>query len=46
MGVEVMELLHQLKKEDGRAIVMVTPNEEQAKKTSRTVRFSDGRQIG
>ena len=41
----VMELLHQLNKEDGRTIVMVTHNEEQAKQTSRTVRFFDGRQV-
>lgn len=45
MGAEVMELLHQLNKEDGRTIVMVTHNEEQAKQTSRTIRFFDGRQI-
>ena len=36
MGAEVMELLHRLNKEDGRTIVMVTHNEEQAKQTSRT----------
>ena len=46
MGTEVMEILHTLNKEDGRTIVMVTHNEEQAKQTSRTVRFFDGRQIG
>ena len=45
MGAEVMDLLHKLNKEDGRTIVMVTHNEEQAKLTSRTVRFFDGRQI-
>ena len=45
MGAEVMELLHQLNKEDGRTIVMVTHNEAQAKQTSRVVRFFDGRQI-
>ena len=45
MGAEVMELLHRLNKEDGRTIVMVTHNEEQAKQTSRTVRFFDGRQV-
>ena len=45
MGAEVMELLHKLNKEDGRTIVMVTHNEEQAKQTSRTVRFFDGRQV-
>ena len=45
MGAEVMELLHRLNKEDGRTIVMVTHNEEQAGQTSRTVRFFDGRQV-
>ncbi|MDR0746050.1 MAG: ABC transporter ATP-binding protein [Mediterranea sp.] len=45
MGAEVMELLHQLNKEDGRTIVMVTHNEEQARQTSRTIRFFDGRQV-
>lgn len=45
MGAEVMDLLHKLNKEDGRTIVMVTHNEDQAKLTSRTVRFFDGRQI-
>ena len=42
MGAEVMELLHRLNKADRRTIVMVTHNEEQAKQTSRTVRFFDG----
>ena len=45
MGAEVMELLHKLNKEDGRTIVMVNHNEEQAKQTSRTIRFFDGRQV-
>ena len=45
MGAEVMELLHKLNKEDGRTIVMVTHNVEQAKQTSRTIRFFDGRQV-
>ena len=45
MGAEVMELLHKLNKEDGRTIVMVTHNEEQAKQTSRTIRFFDGLQV-
>lgn len=45
MGAEVMELLHRLNKEDGRTIVMVTHNEEQAQQTSRTIRFFDGRQV-
>ena len=44
MGAEVMEL-HRLNKEDGRTIVMVTHNEEQARQTSRTIRFFDGRQV-
>ena len=45
MGAEVMELLHKLNREDGRSIVMVTHNEEQAKQTARTIRFFDGRQV-
>lgn len=45
MGAEIMELLHKLNKEDGRTIVMVTHNEEQAKQTDRTIRFFDGRQV-
>ena len=46
MGAEIMELLHRLNQEDGRTVVMVTHNEEQAKQTSRIVRFFDGRQVG
>ncbi len=45
MGAEIMEILHKLNKEDGRTIVMVTHNEEQAKQTARTIRFFDGRQV-
>ena len=45
MGAEVMELLHKLNREDGRTIVMVTHNEEQARQTDRIIRFFDGRQI-
>ena len=45
MGSEVMELLHKLNQEDGRTIVMVTHNENQAKQTARIVRFFDGRQV-
>lgn len=45
MGIEVMELLHQLNKEDGRTVVMVTHNEQQAQQTSRIIRFFDGRQV-
>ncbi len=46
MGAEVMELLHELNKRDGRTIVMVTHNEQQAKLTDRIMKFFDGRQIG
>lgn len=45
MGAEVMEILHRLNKEDGRTIVMVTHNEDQARQTDRIVRFFDGHQI-
>lgn len=45
MGAEVMELLHQLNKEDGRTIVMVTHNREQAEMTDRIIRFFDGREV-
>lgn len=46
MGAEVMDLLHQLNREDGRTIVMVTHNEEQARTTDRIIRFFDGRIVG
>ena len=45
MGAEIMELLHCLNKEDGRTIVMVTHNEEQANQTSRIMRFFDGHRV-
>lgn len=45
MGAEVMDLLHQLNREDGRTIVMVTHDENKAAETTRTIRFLDGRQI-
>ncbi len=45
MGAEVMDLLHSLNKDDGRTILMVTHNEQQAKQTDRIVRFFDGRQV-
>lgn len=45
MSDEIMDILHQLNKEEGRTIVMVTHNEEQAKRTTRTIRFFDGRQV-
>ena len=40
-----MQILQQLNTEDGRTIVMVTHNEDQAKLTKRIVKFFDGRQI-
>lgn len=46
MGHEVMEILHKLNKEDGRTIVMVTHNEQQAQETDRIIRLFDGRQVG
>ncbi len=45
MGIEVMNILHELNQKDGCTIVMVTHNEEQARQTSRIVRFFDGRQV-
>ena len=45
MGAEVMELLHSLNKDDGRTIMMVTHNEQQARMTDRIIRFFDGRQV-
>ena len=45
MGAEIMELLHRLNREDGRTIVMVTHNEQQAAQTDRIIKFLDGRQI-
>ncbi|MDE6793311.1 MAG: ABC transporter ATP-binding protein, partial [Muribaculaceae bacterium] len=37
MGQEVMDILHQLNREDGRTIVMVTHNEHQARMTDRII---------
>ena len=45
MGAEVMALLKELNEKDGRTIVMVTHNEDQATQTTRTIRFFDGRQV-
>jgi ABC-type antimicrobial peptide transport system, ATPase component len=45
MGIEVMDMLHELNKEDKRTIVMVTHNEAQAQQTNRIIRFFDGRQV-
>lgn len=45
MGAEVMDLLHELNKKDGRTIIMVTHNEEQARQTDRIIRLFDGREV-
>jgi len=45
MSAEIMGILHDLNKKDGRTIVMVTHNEAQAAETDRTVHFFDGHQI-
>lgn len=45
MGAEIMELLQRLNREEGKTIVMVTHNEEQARRTDRIARFFDGRQV-
>ena len=42
MGAEVMELLHQLNKEDGRTIVMVTHSVKAASHAGRVLFISDG----
>lgn len=45
MGAEVMDILHRQAREEGRTVVMVTHNEEQARNTDRIFRFFDGRQV-
>jgi len=45
MGNEVMEILVQLNRNDGTTIVMVTHDENMAKKTHRLVRLFDGSQV-
>jgi putative ABC transport system ATP-binding protein len=45
MGDEVMDILLQLNKEDGTTIVMVTHDENMARKTHRLVRLFDGTQV-
>lgn len=45
MGCEVMDILHRQAREEGRTVVMVTHNEEQARGTDRIIRFFDGRQV-
>ncbi len=45
MGGEIMQLLTELNKQDGRTIVMVTHNDEQAELTDRIIRLYDGQQV-
>jgi putative ABC transport system ATP-binding protein len=45
MGNEIMEILMQLNQQDGTTIVMVTHDEQMAKKTHRLVRLFDGSQV-
>ena len=45
MGEEIMDLLLGLNHEQGTTLVMVTHDEQQARKTGRLVRFFDGRQV-
>ncbi|MBN1113474.1 MAG: ABC transporter ATP-binding protein [Bacteroidales bacterium] len=45
MGDEIMQILHNLNKENNTTIVMVTHDEKLAKQTDRIVRFFDGRQV-
>jgi len=45
MGNEIMQILESLNKDDGTSIVMVTHDEEQAKRTERIVRVYDGQLV-
>lgn len=45
MSAEIMQLLLDLNEKEGRTIVMVTHNEQQAKQAHRIIRFFDGRQV-
>ena len=45
MGEEIMDILHDLNKQDGTTIVMVTHDERFARRTDRIVRLFDGRQV-
>ena len=45
MGEEIMNIMLQLNKTEGTTIVMVTHDENMAKKTQRLIRFFDGRQV-
>ncbi|MFS6556399.1 ATP-binding cassette domain-containing protein, partial [Parabacteroides distasonis] len=43
MSAEIMQLLLDLNEKEGRTIVMVTHNEQQARQAHRIIRFFDGR---
>jgi len=45
MSAEIMQILLDLNEKEGRTIVMVTHNEQQAKQAHRVIRFFDGRQV-
>lgn len=45
MSSEIMGILHNLNKDFGKTIVMVTHNELQARDTDRTIHFFDGRRV-
>ncbi len=45
MGDEIMAILERLNQEDKTTVVMVTHDAEQAKRTARTIRLFDGRQV-
>jgi putative ABC transport system ATP-binding protein len=45
MGEEIMSILHDLNRNDGTTIVMVTHDERFARRTDRIVRLFDGRQV-
>ena len=45
MGNEVMDILLQLNRTEGTTIVMVTHDEQMARKTHRLVRLFDGAQV-
>ncbi|WP_139922777.1 ABC transporter ATP-binding protein [Hymenobacter sp. DG01] len=45
MGEEIMDLLLGLNRQDGTTIVMVTHDEQQARRTERLIRFFDGSQV-
>jgi putative ABC transport system ATP-binding protein len=45
MGEEIMDLMHELNREQGTTVVMVTHDQRLAEQTGRIVRLFDGRQV-